>query len=283
MWPMSSFSFLRLPSALLLLGLLSACASKAVVHMPNVEVADKPVAISAPQEAPVVSLPQVVNVRARKAQFFDMLRPFMQTENRRIMKVRKRMLELSRKADRKTNPYSPEEMDSIYPLAAKYRVELSGNPDAAFWALLLKRLDKVPLELALAQAANESAWGTSRFARDGNNYFGQWCYKEGCGMVPARRNAGSTHEVKVFSSAAESVRAYIYNLNTSTAYKRLRSLRKHMRRSGVKLNATLLAGGLSTYSERGAEYVKSIRVLIRHNHALMLQKRPEIRTVQAGK
>jgi len=74
---MSSFSFLRLPSALLLLGLLSACASKPVVHMPNVEVADKPVAISAPQEA---SLPQVVNVRARKAQFFDMLRPFVQTK-----------------------------------------------------------------------------------------------------------------------------------------------------------------------------------------------------------
>jgi len=283
MWFMHPFSLLSLSSALLLVGLLSACAPKAVVHLPVEEVADKPVAVSAAKETHAVPPTTVLDVRARKARFFDMLRPLVQAENKRIMEVRKSLLELSRKADRKTNPYSSEEMDMIYPQAAKYRVPLSDNPDAAFWALLLKRLDKVPVELALAQAANESAWGTSRFAKDGNNYFGQWCYKEGCGIVPARRNVGSSHEVKVFSSAAESVRAYIYNLNTSTAYKRLRSLRKHMRRSGVKLNATLLAGGLSTYSERGAEYVKSIRVLIRRNQALMLQKGPEMRKVYVVK
>jgi len=276
-------SCFRFTSALLLLGLLSACAPKAAVHLPIVEVADKPVEISAPKEAPTVSPSLVVDVRVRKAQFFDMLRPLVQAENRRIMEVRNSLLELSQKADRKTNPYTPEEMDLIYPLEAKYRILLSDNPDAAFWARLLKRVDEVPVELALAQAAHESAWGTSRTAKDGNNYFGQWCYQEGCGIAPAHRKAGSTQEAKVFSSAAESVRAYIYNLNTSIAYKRFRGLRKQMRRRGEKLDATILAGGLATYPEHGAGYVKSIRVLIRHNQALMLQQSPEMRMVHVVK
>jgi len=279
MLSMGDFSLLRVCSALLLIGLLSSCGPKAVVHSPSSGAADKTVAVSAPKAMHAVPETTVVDVRARKVRFFNMLRPLVQAENKRIMKVRKRLLNLSLKADRKGNPYTSQEMDLIYPQAAKYRVPLADNPDPAFWALLLKRLDEVPVELALAQAANESAWGTSRFAKDGNNYFGQWCYKEGCGIVPARRNAGSTHEVKVFSSADESVRAYIYNLNTSYAYKRFRSLRKHMRRNGEKLDATLLAGGLSTYSERGAKYVRSIRILIRHNQALMLKKSSKVRNV----
>jgi len=262
---MRFLSSLWLPIALLLVGILSACAPKAAVHVPVAEIIEKPVVS---EEAPAAASPiQVVDVRTRKLRFFALLRPLVQAENKRIVALRMRLLELSRKTD----GYTPEQMDMIRPLAAKYRIPLADRPPPAFWAMLLKRLDKVPVELALAQAANESAWGTSRFARDGNNYFGQWCFKEGCGIVPARRNAGSTHEVKVFSSASKSVRAYIYNLNTTSAYQRLRSLRQHMRRSGAKLDAALLAGGLSTYSERGAEYVKSIRNLIRHNQPLMLQ------------
>jgi len=264
---MHSLSLLRLFSVLLLSGMLSACAPKTTVHVPVVEIIEKPVVKVVTEELPVAAPVEVVDVRTRKQRFFALLRPLVQIENKRIMELRTRLLELSRKTD----AYSPEQMDMIYPLAAKYRVSLAGRPAPEFWALLLKRLDKIPLELALAQAANESAWGTSRFARDGNNYFGQWCYKKGCGIVPLHRNAGSSHEVKVFASAAESVRAYIYNLNTTSAYKRLRNLRQHMRRSGTKLDAALLAGSLSTYSERGADYVKSIRILIRSNRALMLQ------------
>ncbi len=268
MRPMRALSSLLLPIALLLAGILSACAPKAAVPVPVVEVVEKPVVTVVPEEVSSAVPPiDVVDARTRKLRFFALLRPLVQTENKRIVELRTRLLELSRKTD----AYTPEQMDLIRPLAAKYRVPLDGKPDSAFWAMLLKRLDKVPVELALAQAANESAWGTSRFARDGNNYFGQWCYKEGCGIVPARRNVDLSHEVKVFASAAESVRAYIYNLNTTSAYKRLRSLRQYMRRSGAKFDAALLAGGLSTYSERGAEYVKSIRNLIRHNQSLMLQ------------
>jgi len=226
-----------------------------------------PVVTTVPEKKVLIAPVEVVDVKTKKKRFFAKLRPLVQAENKRIAALRTNLLELSRKTD----AFSPDEMDLIYPLAAKYRVPLADRPDSEFWELLLKRLDVVPLELALAQAANESAWGRSRFARNGHNYFGQWCYKKGCGIVPLRRNAGSSHEVKMFSSTAESVRAYIYNLNTTSAYKHLRSLRQHMRRSGDKLDASLLAGGLSTYSERGAEYVKSIRTLIRRNQSLMRQ------------
>ena len=72
---------------------------------------------------------------------------------------------------------------------------------------LILRVDVIPVSLALAQAANESAWGTSRFALEGNNVFGQWCYKKGCGIVPAERRSGATHEVKSFTSVERSVQA----------------------------------------------------------------------------
>ncbi len=160
-------------------------------------------------------------------------------------------------------------MQEIRLLAKRYRVPLQDKPTEVFWSRLAKRVDVVPVELALAQAANESAWGTSRFARQGNNFFGQWCYTSGCGIVPTRRNAGATHEVKAFDSPGASVRAYIHNLNTAKAYQPLRGIRLHLRRNKQPLDAMIMASGLSGYSERGAAYVKNIRTIIRRNRALI--------------
>ncbi|MDX8391959.1 MAG: glucosaminidase domain-containing protein [Mariprofundaceae bacterium] len=212
--------------------------------------------------------PEVVDVHTRKTRFFAMLRPLVEAENTRILTLRQQLLSLQKQRQ----DYSENQLLKIQIWAKNYRVPLVGKPQPAFWVHLLKRVDAVPLELALAQAANESAWGTSRFARLGNNFFGQWCYTKDCGIVPARRNAGASHEVRVFASAGESVRAYIHNLNTTKAYRSLRRLRLHLRRSGQALDARLLAGGLSAYSERGAAYVKSIRTMIRVNQSLMRPK-----------
>ncbi|MFM9673737.1 glucosaminidase domain-containing protein, partial [Streptomyces galilaeus] len=81
----------------------------------------------------------------------------------------------------------------------------------------LRRVDIIPKELALMQAANESAWGTSRFARIGLNFFGQWCYSQGCGMIPNRRNSGAAHEVAAFKSVRDAVSSYFKNINTHAA------------------------------------------------------------------
>ncbi len=133
----------------------------------------------------------------------------------------------------------------------------------------MQSVDVIPLEMALVQAANESAWGQSRFARDANNYFGQWCYEKGCGLVPLKRTAGATHEVKSFATANLSVRAYMKNINTSRAYAEFRDIRRDLRHQHRTLDAELLAMGLKSYSERGMAYVKVIQTMIRSNRKLI--------------
>ena len=119
--------------------------------------------------------------------------------------------------------------------------------------------------IALAQAAKESAWGISRFDRLGNNYFGQWCFVAGCGLVPEARNTGASHEVAAFKSVRESVRRYMNNINTHPAYADLRNRRASLRSEGNDISGLALAPALIRYSERGQEYVSELQAMIRGN------------------
>ena len=118
------------------------------------------------------------------------------------------------------------------------------------------------MSLVLAQAANESGWGTSRFARQANNYFGMWCYQAGCGLKPRQRDQGQSHEVKHFKHVQDSVISYLHNLNTNRAYQPLRDLRQTTRDLGAPLRGVLLAEGLHAYSSRGEAYIKDIQTMI---------------------
>ncbi|MDQ6972747.1 MAG: glucosaminidase domain-containing protein [Mariprofundaceae bacterium] len=254
--------------------LLISCAPRHVVHAPVSEKPAPPTILAEQQEVVEAETPAMVKKlapRERKVRFFTLLRPLVKAENERILRLRRRVQTLSHLR----GGLNASQLQEVQNLARTYRLPLSAKPDTVFWSRLLKRMDAVPLELALAQAANESAWGSSRFAREGNNYFGQWCYRKGCGLVPARRNVGAVHEVRVFAAPADSVRAYIRNLNTTAAYRQLRAIRLHLRRSGKPLDAMLLSAGLRTYSERGGAYVKSIRTMIRRNKSLMRAERSE--------
>ncbi len=130
---------------------------------------------------------------------------------------------------------------------------------------LLRRIDIVPTELVLVQAANESAWGTSRFARIGLNFFGLWCYKKGCGMVPNARDEDGKHEVAAFQSIDTAVEKYLYNINSHYAYDVFRTIRAQLRAHQQPLKPEILATGLLPYSERGADYVSDIIDMLRHN------------------
>ena len=123
----------------------------------------------------------------------------------------------------------------------------------------------MPASLALAQAAKESGWGTSRFARAGNNWFGQQCFREGCGHVPVRREADRQHEVARFPSVQAAVDAYMLNLNTHYRYQEFRDLRAQSRGNGNSLKGTELAAGLLAYSERREAYVAEIIDMIEYN------------------
>ena len=130
---------------------------------------------------------------------------------------------------------------------------------------LLKRMDIVPPSLALAQAAEETGWGTSRFVREGNALFGQYTYKSTMGMMPERRDADRRHRVRSHDSLLDAVRAYVHNLNSHWAYEDFRDRRALLRHAGKPMDGYDLAGSMGQYSERRADYIRSIREIMRQN------------------
>lgn len=153
--------------------------------------------------------------------------------------------------------------DWLHRLSQRYRVKASEPSDQV--AGLLQRVDVIPVSLALAQGALESAWGTSRFALLGNNIFGKWCFKPGCGIVPARRAAGATHEVAAYPNVAAAVRDYMHHLNSHPIYEELRRRRAMARSADRVPQGGDLAAGLDRYSAKGQQYVEIIRSVIRVN------------------
>jgi Bax protein len=224
-----------------------------------------------PSERPSASLPDFRvfrDVSTKKSRFFGYLLPLVQAENVRLTAIRKR---LSYIYDHVCWHRQIDEADQqwLALISQEFRVPATDSSRTEFWVSIFQRVDAVPEELALAQAANESAWGTSRFAREGNNLFGQWCFRQGCGMVPAGRPAGATYEVARYESVSESIGSYMHNLNTGRTYQLLREIRSRMRIEGQTPDANELAAGLMDYSERGIEYVNELRAMIRHNSGVI--------------
>ena len=127
------------------------------------------------------------------------------------------------------------------------------------------RMDEVPVSMAIAQAAKETGWGTSRFAQEGNALFGQWTWS-GEGIKPAGAEDGTTHKVMKFIVLQASVKAYQRNLNTHSTYKDFRSARAELRDAGKKLDSTILSQYLDKYAETGKEYVKILQQIIKQNN-----------------
>jgi Bax protein len=223
-----------------------------------------------------------VSIVAKKHAFFMGLLPMILLANQEISNERKEILLI---LDR--NRSRVEEIDDqerIIKISKRYG--LRGRPlvDHRARAQLLLRVDTIPPSLVLAQAANESAWGTSRFARLGNNLFGEWTFTPGTGIVPVGRPQGETYEVRKFSSIYESIRSYMNNLNRHGAYRKLREIRAELKKVEQPVTGTALAKGLQKYSQRGEEYVQEISAMIRHNKlsrtsvAFLRQKKTEALT-----
>lgn len=207
-------------------------------------------------------------VDQRKQAFFEFLAPIVAEENRRVLEARERLLRI---VDEVEEGGSPGWLDRrwLAGLSARYEVEWDPRRPAENLDILARRVDAVPISLALVQAATESGWGRSRFAVEANNLFGHWCYRRGCGIVPNRRNAGAAHEVAAFDSVRQSVRRYLANLNTHDAYRPLREIRARLRESDEPVTAIALADGLTRYSERRDEYVDEIKTVIRVNQPFL--------------
>lgn len=195
---------------------------------------------------------------ARKAAFFGFLGPLVDAENALWRSRRARLEQLADK------PVDADDQRWLEALARFFEVP-EDLPREVLIDRLLNHVDTVPRALALAQAAKESAWGTSRFAREGNNYFGQRCYTKGCGMVPKKRPAGAKYEVRRFESPADSVASYFYNINSHLEYAELRDYRSRRRDEGQRLSGIRAAEEITQYSERRRSYVDEIQSLIYFN------------------
>jgi len=127
------------------------------------------------------------------------------------------------------------------------------------------RMDEIPVSLAIAQAAKETGWGTSRFAIEGNALFGQWTWS-GEGIKPAGADNDTSHKVMKFKILKSSVRAYQRNLNTHSSYKEFRMARAELRDNKMELDSLILANYIDKYAETGKEYVKILKQIIKQNN-----------------
>ena len=207
---------------------------------------------------------QEVTTLNKKRLFFRAMAPLVLRANELIMADRERLESI--RSDRSDSARPAEEEQAwLLDLAGRYSVELS---DGEMTGLdeLWTRVDIIPAALALSQCAEESGWGTSRFASQGNALFGQWTWGEHAMKPKHQRKELGNYGLEAFESPQQSVLGYMHNLNTHNAYKALRKNRREIRAAGQEPSGYVLAESLTSYSERGEEYVKSLHAIMRVNH-----------------
>ncbi len=210
-------------------------------------------------------LVEVSDTQRRKKLFFSTLLPLILMANEALLAERRQVEDLRARYPGVTpetglKDFAPADRRWLEAVFAHYET-LPGD-----WRALLLKLDEIPVSLMMAQAIQESGWGTSRFARDGNALFGQRTWNEAEeGIVPDLRAKGESYRVKSFPDLMAAVRSYMWNLNTHEAYEDLRARRAGLRRNPVGQPGKALTGTLIRYSEESAGYVKALNGLIRDN------------------
>ena len=209
----------------------------------------KPVALTLlPQEIKMIE-----STKKRKELFIQIVLPLIIKENNNIRLDRKTLFNIINKSN---NTDSEKQW-----LQKKYKQYGVTFRDLS---TLKIRMDEIPVSLAIAQAAKETGWGTSRFAQEGNALFGQWTWS-GEGLKPKDAKEGEGHKVMKFNVLQASVRAYQRNLNTHSTYKDFRKARAELRDQGLLLDSLELSKYLNKYAETGKQYVEVLQKIIIQN------------------
>ena len=193
------------------------------------------------------------NTKQRKDLFIKIVLPLIVKENNKIRIDRKRLFAI-------LNKNSNSNIEKKW-LEKKYKQYGVRQNDLSSLKI---RMDEIPTSLAIAQAAKETGWGTSRFALRGNALFGQWTWS-GEGLKPKNAKKGDDHKVMKFHSLQLSVRAYLRNLNTHASYKNLRSARTNLRNQNKNLDSLVLSDHLDKYAETGSQYIEVLQKIIVQN------------------
>ncbi|UTV87455.1 glucosaminidase domain-containing protein [Cobetia amphilecti] len=201
----------------------------------------------------------------RKIAFFELMIPLVVAENQRIAEQRDWLLAMRKRAGDGGRDYSEREQERLNGLCdqANLPCDVTREDIGVSWTRLLLRIDTLPLDMVLVQAIEESGWGTSGHAREGNNLFGMRCFSRGCGIGPPGR------EYRRFESLEAGIAAYFDNLNSQRSYAELRELRGRLRNAGQPVRAEDLIPTLSAYSTRGNAYFTTLYDLLRWNRGLM--------------
>lgn len=209
----------------------------------------KPVALTLlPNEIKMIE-----NTKQRKDFFIQIVLPLILQENNNIKLDRKRLFSIINKSNN-------TDLEKKW-IKKKYKQYGVSSKDLS---TLKIRMDEIPVSLAIAQAAKETGWGTSRFAQEGNALFGQWTWS-GEGLKPKDADKNQGHKVMKFNVLQASVRAYQRNLNTHSSYKKLRKARAELRDKGKPLDSLILVKYLNEYAETGEKYVEVLTQIINQN------------------
>ena len=193
------------------------------------------------------------STKLKKETFIKIVLPLIVAENERIIADREKLINLSKKK------FTTDlEKQWIRQKLLEYKVK-KGDLDE-----LLIRMDIIPTSIALAQAAKESGWGTSRFALEGNAIFGQWTWS-GQGIAPLDRESNKNHKILKFPILRASVKAYQNNLNTHKSYSKFRQKRSFLREKNKKVAGLELTETLNNYAQTGSEYTKKLNQIIKQN------------------
>ncbi len=196
----------------------------------------------------------IENTKKRKEFFIQIVLPLILKENNNIKLDRKRLFSIINKSN--NTKLEKKWLDKKY--------KQYGIPSKDLSTLKI-RMDEIPVSLAIAQAAKETGWGTSRFAQEGNALFGQWTWS-GEGLQPKDAEKNEGHKVMKFNVLQASVRAYQRNLNTHSSYAEFREERAKLRDQGIPLDSLILAKHLKEYAETGSQYVEVLQKIIKQNN-----------------
>ena len=199
-----------------------------------------------------------------KKEFVNILLPIISYENQKILLEREK-LKIIRQVLINKQTLDKNNLKFLKNIAKHYNVESIKKHKLDLVDELLDLVDIIPNSIVLAQAANESGWGTSRFAKEYNALFGEYTYDYSRGVVPLRRENGAKHLVKSFSSVDKSVQSYFNNINTHYAYKEFREVRKIMRNLNNFSKVFLLVERLNTYA-LDKKYIETIKSIIKSNN-----------------
>tara|TARA_B100000767_G_scaffold33626_1_gene28699 strand:- start:938 stop:1855 length:918 start_codon:yes stop_codon:yes gene_type:complete len=197
----------------------------------------------------------ISSTKDKKSLFIRSLLPLIISENNKIIEANKRI----KKINNNTFEYIARD-DALWlkKQFKNYKVKSHHIDD------LIAKVDIIPVSIALAQAAIESGWGTSRFVSEGNALFGQWSWFKGSGIIPKKRDSDETYEIKSFENLRQSVAAYMKNLNSHNNYSEFRAVRNNYRINNSKINSIKLIKYLSNYAEN-TEYSKILEKIIKKN------------------